>query len=41
MNKKQLHKRIAIEARKRGVSINALVGEALSKTMDENTKQEI
>jgi predicted HicB family RNase H-like nuclease len=37
----ELHKRIAIEARKRGVSINALVGEALSKTMDENTKQEI
>ena len=35
----ELHKRLAIEARKRGVSINALVGEALSKTMDETTQQ--
>ncbi len=31
----ELHKRIAIEARKRGMSINALIGEALSKTIDE------
>jgi len=29
----ELHKRLAIEARKRGVSINALVGETLSKTI--------
>ncbi|MDZ7579399.1 MAG: type II toxin-antitoxin system HicB family antitoxin [Deltaproteobacteria bacterium] len=36
----ELHKRLAIEARKRGVSINALVGEALSKKMDESTQQE-
>ena len=36
----ELHKRLAIEARKRGVSINALVGEALSKKMDESTRQE-
>ena len=35
----ELHKRLAIEARKRGVSINALVGEALSKRMDESTQQ--
>ncbi|MCF8107743.1 MAG: type II toxin-antitoxin system HicB family antitoxin, partial [Desulfohalobiaceae bacterium] len=34
----ELHKRLAIEARKRGVSINALVGEALSKKMDESNK---
>lgn len=33
----ELHKRPAIEARKRGVSINALVGEALSKKMDGST----
>jgi predicted HicB family RNase H-like nuclease len=33
----ELHKRLAIEARKRGVSINALVGEALSKTMNATT----
>ena len=32
----ELHKRLAIEARKRGVSINALVGETLSKTIDED-----
>jgi predicted HicB family RNase H-like nuclease len=37
----ELHKRITIEARKRGVSINALVGEALSKTMDESSQQSI
>jgi len=37
----ELHKRISIEARKRGVSINALVGEALSKTMDESSQQSI
>ena len=37
----ELHKRISIEARKRGVSINALVGEALSKTMDETSQQGI
>ena len=30
----ELHKRIAIEARKRGVSINALVGEALSGSLE-------
>lgn len=35
----ELHKRLAIEARKRGVSINSLVGEALSKTIDETTQQ--
>ena len=34
----ELHKRIAIEARKRGVSINSLVGDALSKTIDETTQ---
>jgi predicted HicB family RNase H-like nuclease len=34
----ELHKRIAIEARKRGVSINSLVGEALSKTINESTQ---
>jgi predicted HicB family RNase H-like nuclease len=33
----ELHKRLAIEARKRGVSINALVGEALTKTMNAST----
>jgi predicted HicB family RNase H-like nuclease len=32
----ELHKRLAIEARKRGVSINALVGETLSKTIGED-----
>ena len=37
----ELHKRISIEARKRGVSINALVGEALSKTMDNSSQQSI
>lgn len=35
----ELHKRLAIEARKRGVSVNALVGEALLKKMDESTQQ--
>jgi predicted HicB family RNase H-like nuclease len=35
----ELHMRLAIEARKRGVSINALVGESLSKTIDETTQQ--
>ncbi len=35
----ELHKSLAIEARKRGVSINALVGEALSKTINESTQQ--
>ena len=34
----ELHKRIAIEARKRGVSINSLVGEALSKTINNTTQ---
>jgi predicted HicB family RNase H-like nuclease len=34
----ELHKRIAIEARKRGISLNSLVGEALSKTIDETTQ---
>lgn len=33
----ELHKRLTIEARKRGVSINALVGEALRKTLNETT----
>lgn len=36
----ELHKRLAIEARRRGVSINALVGETLSKTMDKSTPKE-
>lgn len=35
----ELHKRLAIEAHKRGVSINALVGEALSQKMDASTQQ--
>ena len=34
----ELHKRIAIEARKRGLSINSLVGEALSKTINDTTQ---
>ena len=34
----ELHKRVAIEARKRGVSINSLVGEALCKAIDGNTQ---
>ncbi len=34
----ELHKRVAIEARKRGISINSLVGEALSRTVDKNTQ---
>ncbi len=34
----ELYKRIAIEARKRGISLNSLVGEALSKTIDETTE---
>ena len=34
----ELHKRIAIEARKRGVSINSLIGEALSKTINNTTQ---
>jgi len=34
----ELHKRIAIEARKRGISLNSLVGEALSKTMEKTTR---
>jgi predicted HicB family RNase H-like nuclease len=34
----ELHKRIAIEARKRGMSLNSLVGEALSKTVEETTR---
>lgn len=33
----ELHKRVAIEARKRGVSINSLIGEALSRTIDGNS----
>ncbi len=32
----ELHKRVAIEARKRGVSINLLVGEVLSKAINGN-----
>jgi len=32
----ELHKRVAVEARKRGVSINSLVGEALSRVIDKN-----
>jgi len=35
----ELHKRITIEARKRGVSINSLVGEALSKTINESASE--
>ena len=31
----ELHRRIALEARKRGMSINALVGEALAKKTEE------
>ena len=34
----KLHRRLAIEARKRGLSINSLVGEALSKTIEETTQ---
>jgi len=34
----ELHKRVALEARKRGVSINSLVGEALSRTVDGHTR---
>jgi predicted HicB family RNase H-like nuclease len=34
----ELHKRVALEARKRGVSINSLVGEAISKAIDGNTQ---
>jgi predicted HicB family RNase H-like nuclease len=34
----ELHKRITIEARKRGVSINSLVSEALAKTIDETSQ---
>lgn len=33
----ELHKRIAIEARKRGVSLNSLVGEALSNAVGGTT----
>jgi len=33
----ELHKRVSVEARKRGVSINSLVGEALSRAIDGNT----
>ena len=32
----ELYKRLAIEARKRGVSINVLVSETLSKTINED-----
>jgi predicted HicB family RNase H-like nuclease len=35
----ELHKTIAIEARKRGKSINSLVSEALSKAIEETTQQ--
>ncbi|MGB5421904.1 MAG: type II toxin-antitoxin system HicB family antitoxin [Desulfobacterales bacterium] len=35
----ELHKTIAVEARKRGKSINSLVSEALSKAMEETTQQ--
>ena len=34
----ELHKTIAIEARKRGQSINSLVSEALSKALEETTQ---
>lgn len=34
----ELHRRVAIEAQKRGVSINSLVGEVLSNTITENSK---
>jgi len=35
----ELHKTIAIEARKRGQSINSLVSEALSKAIEKTTQQ--
>jgi hypothetical protein len=35
----ELHKTIAIEARKRGQGINSLVSEALSKAIEETIKQ--
>jgi predicted HicB family RNase H-like nuclease len=35
----ELHKTIAIEAQKRGQSINSLVSEALSKAIEKNTQQ--
>ncbi len=34
----ELHKRVAVEARRRGVSINSLVGEAISRAIDGNTQ---
>jgi len=34
----ELHKNIAIEARKKGTSINTLVSEALSKALEESTQ---
>lgn len=34
----ELHKSIAIEARKKGTSINSLVSEALSKALEETTQ---
>ena len=37
----ELHKSIAIEARKRGQSINALVSEALTKAIKESTQKEL
>jgi len=35
----ELHKNIAIEARKKGTSINSLVSEALSKALEETTQK--
>jgi len=35
----ELHKSIAIEARKKGASINSLVSEALSKALEETTQE--
>jgi predicted HicB family RNase H-like nuclease len=35
----ELHKSIAIEARKKGASINSLVSEALTKALEETTQE--
>jgi len=35
----ELHKSIAIEARKKGASINSLVSEALAKALEETTQE--
>lgn len=36
----ELHRRIAVEARRRGMSINALVGEVLAKSTEEINRDE-